>query len=156
MAKLQMFVSEDGNPETTEETNDTITATKGPGVNNLHETIALIAEGCAKDYEEKAEICLRRVNRLDDEIEFLVSRNQKLKRKIRFWKRSTPVNTVVHAIIGAIAGVTLAVSQILRFHGPTVTFFGTIGAFGIYLLSGLFLAIIFGWIGREESANLVF
>ena len=43
-------------------------------------------------------------------------------------------------------GLALAVSQLLRFHGPTVTFFGTIAAFIIYLVIGSGFGAGFAWL----------
>lgn len=57
-----------------------------------------------------------------------------------------PIALCATFVIGFILGLTLAVSQLLRFHGPTVTFFETIAAYIIYSIVGLAFGAGFAWL----------
>ena len=56
---------------------------------------------------------------------------------------------IISFVIGLIAGIAVAVTLMLERHGPTVTFFGTMGAICLYLIAGLFLGGFFAWLTKD-------
>ena len=71
---------------------------------------------------------------------------EKTRNKLEIVKAFYPVAFCAAFVAGFIMGLALAVSQLLRFHGPTVTFFGTIAAFIIYLVISSGFGAGFAWL----------
>ena len=129
-----------------------IPITRKPVTNEL---MAQIATWAAEDYTEKAEAFFKKADRLQEEKKFYQKKFNRTLKFRKFFRKSVLGHLVITALIGFILGLLLAVSQMLTEHGPTVTLWGTIGACGIYLITGIFFAAFFGWLGREQAVSLV-
>lgn len=126
-----------------------------PADNTVDETLAIIAEGCALDHEQTANHYYTKAKSYEKRIRELLSKRIKLRRKIRRWKKATPVAVIFSLVLGFGLGILLGVNQVLEMHGPTVTLIGTIGAYGIYTAVGFLFSAIFGWLGRESVKSSI-
>lgn len=92
------------------------------------------AEEAMKEYERR-----KQLKRCENNLK---ETRQKLKTIEAFY----PVASCVAFGVGFTMGLLLAVSQLLRFHGPTVTFFDTLAAFIIYIVVGTGFGTGFTWL----------
>jgi len=92
------------------------------------------AEEAMKEYERREQL-----RRCESDL-------KETRKKLKTIEAFYPVAFCVAFVIGFIMGLVLAVSQLLRFHGPTVTFFGTLAAFVIYLVVGTGFGAGFAWL----------
>ena len=89
----------------------------------------------ADDYSTKVEKCQDRIKRFE-------SRSAYFQKKIDFWRQVRSYTVSVLSFIGFIGGIVLAISQVLRFHGPTVSILSTTISAILYFISGAFLCYI--------------
>ncbi len=103
----------------------------------------------AKEYGKQADRYSERAEVLKSKIKRAKARSDYFQRKVLFWKKTRSVAVISLAIIGFIAGVILAISQTLKYHGPTTTVLDTAVLFLICLVSGIVLCLILGWLTKK-------
>lgn len=77
-----------------------------------------------------------------------VKQKAKTERRLEIWPRIKATLIITLAVIGFAGGTLVAIEEVLRRHGPTVTMWGTLCATAIYVASGILLSLAFGFFGK--------